>query len=606
MKLIREFHGSNFYTPRSGWFLSADLKVWQAYGSIHRVMIFGLLSDLAIFLGETFTGFKPSVHCSPFEACLELADWLLGPIDLKIQFFPGANKLEAGCFVFSSYHDLAGESLRSSVSVLFDFFQNSIDGHVVTLQCDSALSLMRRAELIMADAFSNAVVVHAAQLGLNIDFHVPIIGQFPLLQIGLGANSRILSATGTDRDSYIGVRLCGQKPKCNEFLRALGCQVPKSVYLEGKLSFDTIIQKASAIGFPCVVKPSDRDNGIGVTTDVCDSTALLQAVERAGASTSMGVLIEEQVPGDYYRLYVIGGDLISIKRMRPPFLLGDGIRSVQDILNSPSSPSELPGGVVTGSVVSIEDPSVLSQLALQGLSAESIPKSGQRVVIRSDLVDRQDWSSKSFDSKIDFSLSSMARRISRALGLENVGIDVISTDITSLCSSRKIWVIDVNPFQLLHPAWATIFLDQVFSVCEEAKIQIKVIVFSGDTLDFADLLNSLNEQPYNIWAVPKNLVDKHVLADDILNHELFYCYKHPREVLLNRDLQSAVFLIDWHELSQTGLPVMYIDQLQMIGSLSGTRLEQWNNLSIRLGLSKSSQSYCNLFHDSCVTHGNSA
>ena len=131
-------------------------------------------------------------------------------------------------------------------------------------------------------------------------------------------------------------------------------------------------------------------------------------------------------------------------------------------------------------------------------------------------------------------------------------------------------------------------------------------MFTGDALNPADLLNSLNEQPYDIWAVPKNLVDKHVLADDILNHELFYCYKHPREVLLNRDLQSAVFLIDWHELSQTGLPVMYIDQLQMIGSLSGTRLEQWNNLSIRLGLSKSSQSCCNLFHNSCVTHGNSA
>ena len=135
----------------------------------------GQLPDLSIFLKKFFPGYQPKAVCSPFDACLELADWLLGPIDLKIQFFPGANKLEAGCFVFSSYHDLAGESLRSSVSVLFDFFQNSIDGHVVTLQCDSALSLMRRAELIMVDAFSNAVVVHAAQLGLNIDFHVSII-----------------------------------------------------------------------------------------------------------------------------------------------------------------------------------------------------------------------------------------------------------------------------------------------------------------------------------------------------------------------------------------------------------------------------------------------
>ena len=594
LKLIREFHGPNLYTSRSGWLLSADMKLWQAYGSIHRVIMFGLLSELSAFLRETFTGLKPSVHHSPFDACLELADWLLGPINIEIKFVPSTRNLEPAYFIFSSYHELTGEALSASVDILFAFFRKKVVENSVDIQPDCALSLKRQAELAMSDAFSNAVVVHTAQLGLHLDRHVPIIGEIPVLQVGIGAKSKILSATGTNYDSYIGTRLCGQKQKCNAFLSALGFPVPRNVFVQGKLSIGTLIQKASAIGYPCVVKPSDRDNGIGVTTDVRDPAALVQAVAKAGASASNGVLIEEQVPGDYHRLYVIGGKLISIKRLRPPFLIGDGFRSVQDILNSPASHSELPGGVVTGSVVSMSDPSVLFQLTRQGLSAESVPKSGQKVLLRSDLVDRQDWSTTCLTSKIDFNLSSMARAISRALGLENAGIDVICPDITLPCSTRKIWVIEVNPFQLLNPAWATIFLEQLFPSQEDARIPIKVIVCSDGALNSSDLIASLNEQLFNVWAAPKSLADKNTLADDIAHDEHFYCYKHPREVLLNRDLHSAVFIIDWHTLLQNGLPTIHMDQLQMIGSLSETRQKQWENLLIRLGFHESSQSCCEL------------
>ena len=94
------------------------------------------------------------------------------------------------------------------------------------------------------------------------------------------------------------------------------------------------------------------------------------------------------------------------------------------------------------------------------------------------------------------------------------------------------------------------------------------------------------------------------LPDDIANEERFYCYQHPWEFLLNRDLQSAVFLIDWHELSQNSLPLMHSGQLQLIGSYSGNRLEQWNNLLIRLGFHESSQSCCELPHDRCISLGN--
>ncbi|MAR07341.1 MAG: hypothetical protein CL862_09590 [Cyanobium sp. NAT70] len=343
-----------------------------------------------------------------------------------------------------------------------------------------------------------------------------------------------------------------------------------------------------------MVKPCDSDRGLGVTTDVQDNVMLLQAANKAYAATSLGILLEEQVPGDYHRLYVIGGELVRILRFRPPYLIGDGLKSVKAILSAPVTDKELPGAVLAQSAVSIEDQSVLTRLAIQGLSPESIPSFGQIVILRADLEDRSDWSVSSFSFQIDENLSRMARGISRALGLENVGIDVISPDITLPPSLRKLWVIELNPIQLLHPAWASVFLEQLFASYEDARIPIKVVVHSEYGFGVSALQASLEEHSADVWAVPKRLEARFAALHDLVQDQRFYFYRHPREVLLNRDVRSIIFLMDWEELEQNGLPVLHMDQLQLIGSLSGTRLEQWESLLKRLGLHQPDQYCCDL------------
>ena len=557
----------------------------------------GLVPEISVFLSKRFPGYRPSFFYSPFEVCLEIADWLLGPVNHRVWYVPATSNHGAGFFTYSSYHELTGQALHCAVNILLNFYQELDDVDSLNQHIDNAIRLNRTIKSVLSNAFSNAVVQQATQLGLHIDF--PVAFTSPVLvpqvvQIGIGSNSRILHETGTDRDSYIGVKLCRQKHKCNDLLTRLGYKVPRNILLQGQLSSDTLVRKASVIGYPCVVKPCDKDNGLGVSINVCDSTALVSAAVKAGACSSNGILIEEHVPGDYHRLYVIGGELVNIMRLRPPFLLGDGLKSIRDILNSPTCHEEKPGGLVAGAVISLDDPSVASCLAHQNFCAESVPKSGQIVVLRSDLVDRSDWSPTFFTSSIDLNLSKMACGIARAIGLDNVGIDVISPDITLPCSSREIWVIDVNPFQLLHPTWADVFIKQFSTSIQHSRIPIEVIVCTDNIFDSPEFVDSLATQSFDVWAIPKDFVNRSDFTDKITSDSRFYCYDHPREVLSNRDFRSIVFLIDWHELLEKGLPVMHIDKLQLFGTLDEKKLELWEKLLKQLGYYSLDQSFCDL------------
>ena len=596
-RLLKELHGPSFYAPQAGWFLSAEWMSWQSFSSVHRAMIAGLLPELPGFLRQAFPDCLLSIHASPAEACLEMAGWMLESIELRARWIAPFGGCEAGYFIRGQYHDLIGQSLQVSVNVLLNYFR--LNGVVEPDAChrDSVLLLRKRVQYALSYAFSNAINAHASQLGLPVRFpiHALTIAPLPpLLQIGIGAKSRLLNGTGTDGDSFTGVHVCSLKHKCHEFLTGLGYSMPRQSALLRDFSADDLLREAAAIGYPCVVKPCDKDGGIGVTLDVQDSSTLLHAANKAYDSTSQGILLEEQVPGDYHRLYVIGGGLVRILRFQPPYLLGDGHRSVKAILNAPATDSESPGAVVAQSVVSIEDQSVLARLSTQGLCPESIPSSGQMVILRADLEDRSDWSLTSFTSQIDGSLSRLARGISRALGLENVGIDVISPDITLPPLQRRLWVIELNPIQLLHPAWASVFLEQLFASYEDARIPIKVVVYSEYGFVVSELQASLEEHSADVWAVPKRLEARFAALDDLVQDQRFYFYRHPREVLLNRDVRSIIFLMDWEELEQNGLPVLHMDQLQLIGSLSGARLEQWESLLKRLGLHQPDQYCCDL------------
>ena len=141
---------------------------------------------------------------------------------------------------------------------------------------------------------------------------------------GQGRHCRWLESSYTDRTPVVGSRIARDKVRTAQVLRQLGLPAPIH---ERAPSQEAAVQIARMLGYPVVVKPADRDQGIGVSADLRDDAAVQQAFAHA-SGFSKDILVEKHVHGQDYRLTVLDGRLIKTVLRRPAGILGDGQQTI--------------------------------------------------------------------------------------------------------------------------------------------------------------------------------------------------------------------------------------------------------------------------------------
>lgn len=446
----------------------------------------------------------------------------------------------------------------------------------------SATHLQERASHLRSHAFTNAVVETAAQRGLPWWILEEHLGGFPLLQIGSGCCGRLLNSTCIDADAFIGGAVCRDKARTHRILARLGYNVPRQIVLPKGCPPGQLTAAARIIGFPCVLKPVDGHLGIGVTARIEDQASLLAALPQAEAAARSAVVLEQHVAGDYHRLVVLHGRLVRVRRFRPPHLVGDGRRSIRLILQEASGGDPELAGVFCDGPLPPMDEEMQRLLRSQGFGIDDVPASGVHVELRFDLVDREDWVDDDLLDKVDVSLIRMAEDIAKAVGVSNLGLDVLSLDITRPVYERLLWVIELNAIQRLHPGVVASVLDPMFPQSASAWIPISVVVCVAEA-DWPppDALQAiLQSHPGHALAIPKRLqarLDSGTLAA-VARERPLLMYQHPREPLLNRSMEALLFLIDWQEFIQSGLPAAQLDRLQLLGQPPEAMAPHWQRL----------------------------
>lgn len=584
--VLRELTGPSLHASLVGWLLELDdgavegwgcstAQAWGVFGRGFPAQVKRLLPELSCSVPE-----------HPIDCCVDLARQLVDPVRLRclpLRHPAAPRDLVRRALIRSSHHALAGDALRLALTILNAI---TLSGPSRRSQAEAlsraVVRIQRRAHALTSHAFTNGVLDQAGQRGLLLEILHEQLGFCPALQIGSGSRSRLMVSTALDTDSYLGGYACRNKAYSQQILRRLGYPVPRHVQLPSDVSPAQLAAAVRVIGYPCVVKPMDAELGQGVSIDIRDEATLLRAAEQAREAARAGLLLEEHVPGDYHRLVVMEGSLVRVGRFQPPHLVGDGQRTIRAILAEPSSDSSQPGAVLCSGPAPALNDSMLRQLRGQGWTPDGVPAAGERVVLRCDLRDRDDWVCESILDRVDPSLHRLASGVARALGMANVGIDVLSPDISQPAASRQLWVIEVNAIQRLHPATAPLFLQTIFPDDQSAHIPISVVVCVDEKHwpDHSRLKRLLDEHPGFGLALPERLA---VQLDPLMRLEIekdraIVLYRHPREVLMNRCLDAVLFLIDWRELSHSGLPSPWVDQLQLLGRPPGGMAKSWQRL----------------------------
>ena len=302
---------------------------------------------------------------------------------------------------------------------------------------DTAIEQLRELDEDVRLGPSTGSIVEAA-VARNIPFRRLTDGS--LVQLGWGSRQRRIQAAETDRSSAIAESIAQDKELTKKLLAAAGVPVP-----EGRPVSDAADAWAAAceIGLPIVVKPRDGNQGKGVTVNI-ESREHLEIAYAAAAEFRDEVMVERFIPGHDFRLLVVGDRMIAAARRDPPHVIGDGEKTIVQLVDQVNSDPRRGSGHATSLTRVRLDDIAVARLAVQGFTKESVPPKGARVVLRNNANLSTGGTATDVTEEVHPELADRAIDAARMIGLDICGVDVVCETVLKPLESQGGGIVEVN------------------------------------------------------------------------------------------------------------------------------------------------------------------
>lgn len=156
--------------------------------------------------------------------------------------------------------------------------------------------------------------------------------------------------------------------------RKLGLPVAK-----GGAHFSLMGAKIEFAGLdkPVIVKPHSGSGSRHTTLHVNTEEELERAF-RIAKQVAPFAVVEEELKGPVFRATVVEGEFVALLRRDPPHVMGDGVRTVRELMDEANENPQRGGPYF--SKMKIDDAGA-AELDWQGLTSESVPEKGRRVLL---------------------------------------------------------------------------------------------------------------------------------------------------------------------------------------------------------------------------------
>lgn len=247
-------------------------------------------------------------------------------------------------------------------------------------------------------------------------------------------------------DDPVVMDIAGDKALCSRLLRDHGLPVPDYVvYRLDELDKARAFMEQYGDG-RFVVKPSlDTSGARGITMYVRS----FHDCRRASALASFystDIILERLIPGESYRLLILGGRMIHATRRRGLRVVGDGTSTLRNLVERKHS----------GLRLREDDLDFRLTVAAQHLSGDSIPEAGRNVLVRSSALPpgRRIEVRTVFDEDvtgiISKELETTAVNAARVLNSRFAGVDIVTLDPALPLSVTGGAINEVNTTPGLH------------------------------------------------------------------------------------------------------------------------------------------------------------
>ncbi len=249
-------------------------------------------------------------------------------------------------------------------------------------------------------------------------------------------------------DDHITLNIAGNKPLVHQLLKEQKYAVPE--YHEYDLSSISSAESfMNARGGNFVVKPaSGAAGGWGITTKINSTNRLRQSSYKASAFSSK-LIIEQELPGENYRLLYLNGEFIDAIRRDSPGVTGDGISTLQELIDQENE-ARLNSSTPYALSPLTTDLDCLYTLADRGASLEDVPDKGERVEVKTTTNQYSRYENHSVVDEIHPSIVDYGREISKVINVTLSGVDVMMTNCTLPLVESDCVVNEINTTPGLH------------------------------------------------------------------------------------------------------------------------------------------------------------
>ena len=261
-----------------------------------------------------------------------------------------------------------------------------------------------------------------------------------LVQLGYGINQVRFRATMTDKTSSIAVDLASNKDETKRMLQDAAIPVAKGMCIIDESEVETVIDK---VGFPLVFKPLDGNHGKGASINVKTIEEAKAAFEHA-KKYSRKIIVEKFITGYDFRILVINHRFIAAALREPAHVIGDGVSTIQQLIEIENSDSRRGYGhenVLTE--ISI-DRETKDELAKSNLTLETVLKKGEKTYLKGTANLSTGGTSTDVTDIVHPNNIFIFERISRVIGLDICGIDIMATNLNEPLEVTGGVVLEVN------------------------------------------------------------------------------------------------------------------------------------------------------------------
>ncbi len=379
-----------------------------------------------------------------------------------------------------------------------------------------------------------------------------------LVQLGYGAAQRRIWTAETDRTSAIAEGIASDKDMTKNLLASCGVPVPEGAIAR---SADAAWEEAADIGLPVVVKPIDANHGRGVSLNLNTEAEVRAAyVIASEEGDSRSVLVERFITGSEHRLLVVGRKVVAVARGESLWVTGDGRQNVAELCDSQINIDPRRGESEEFPLSPVEPrKSEENQLQLkrQGLTPDTVPPAGQKVLIQMNGNVADDVT-----DQLHPEVAHAAALAARIVGLDIAGIDLVCEDISRPLAEQRGAIIEVNasPGLLAHtkPASGTArnvgkdIIEHLFAPDDTARIPVVGVTGSLGCSLITRLIGCL----VNITGKEVGVANGEglYLNARVISNRDSTGVEAGQRILINRNVQTAVFESNARSILQDGLP----------------------------------------------------